>query len=123
IQRYGRAMHVSLPAYERAEQLFNRHGAISIFVSRLLPGVRHLISIPAGLARMPLGAFMLLTLLGAGLWNSVLAYLGYWFGQQPQQLAQAMRTYSHAIVAGCLLLVALYAGVLWLRHARSAAES
>ena len=62
----------------KAENYFDDHGAVSTFLGRLVPAVRQLISIPAGLARMNLGTFVLFTTLGAGMWNCVLAFLGYW---------------------------------------------
>ena len=61
-----------------AEEYFDRHGAIGTFVGRLVPAVRQLISIPAGLSRISLGRFVLYTSLGAGLWNSILAAIGYY---------------------------------------------
>ena len=75
--RLGRLLRLSREKLEHAEQFFQKRGNTSIFVARLLPVVRHLISIPAGLSRMNLGSFCLYTTLGAGLWNIVLALMGY----------------------------------------------
>lgn len=78
--RIGHACLINEAKVERAERYFDEHGAVSTFVGRLIPAVRQLISIPAGLARMNIGKFTLFTALGALVWNSVLAALGYWLG-------------------------------------------
>ncbi len=122
IERYGKFVHVSPETYRSAEAFFKRHGAISIFVGRLLPGVRHLISIPAGLARMNLVTFSVLTAAGAGIWGAVLATLGYWFGSDPQRLSEAMKAYSQWVVGGALALIALYIGWSVLRSGRAGAS-
>lgn len=108
VRRYGRFVRVSVSTYEQTEAFFRKHGAISTFIGRFLPGVRHLISIPAGLARMNLVAFSVLTALGAGLWGAFLAALGYWFGEDPVRLSEAIKTYSHWIVGGCVGVTAIY---------------
>ena len=68
---------------QKAEDYFDKHGAVSTFVGRLLPAIRQLISIPAGLARMKLGPFLLYTTLGAGIWNGILAAIGYYLSTVP----------------------------------------
>ncbi|MBD5271163.1 MAG: DedA family protein [Bacteroides sp.] len=78
--RLGHACLIDEAKVRHAEEYFDAHGAVSTFVGRLIPAVRQLISIPAGLSRMNLGKFVLFTGLGAGVWNCVLAALGYWLG-------------------------------------------
>ena len=75
--KVGHFLRLSKEKMERAEQYFQKKGSISIFFGRLLPAVRHLISIPAGLSRMNFGTFSFFTIIGAGIWNVVLASLGY----------------------------------------------
>ena len=79
--RYGKWFFLSPAALDRACEVFNRYGAAATFVCRLLPAIRQLISIPAGIARMPFGSFTLFTALGAGLWTTVLAGTGFWLGR------------------------------------------
>lgn len=79
--RFGHACLIDREKVERAEKYFDKHGAVSTFVGRLIPAVRQLISIPAGLARMNVGVFVIFTGLGALLWNGILAGLGYWLGK------------------------------------------
>lgn len=76
--RIGHMCLIDAEKVQKAEAYFDRHGAISTFLGRLIPAIRQLISIPAGLSRMNFGTFALFTTLGAGLWNVVLAGLGYW---------------------------------------------
>lgn len=78
--RLGHALLLNEEKVRHAEEYFDAHGAISTFIGRLVPAVRQLISIPAGLARMNIGKFIIFTGLGACTWNIVLAALGYWLG-------------------------------------------
>ena len=103
----------------KAEQFFVRYGAVATLVGRLVPAVRQLISIPAGLAKMNIAKFALYTYIGAGLWNCVLAALGYYLESvvPEEQLIETVTTYSHeigytimAIVAVALVFI-LYKGL------------
>ena len=76
--RLGHACLIDRAKVDKAERYFDRHGAISTFIGRLIPAVRQLISIPAGLSRMNIGVFVIFTGLGALVWNGVLAALGWW---------------------------------------------
>ncbi|MEY2697792.1 MAG: hypothetical protein RL333_1930 [Pseudomonadota bacterium] len=98
--RYGRYVWIKEEHFTRVEAFFQRHGEISTFIGRLLPVIRHLISIPAGLARMNHVRFTLYTLIGAGIWVSVLAWIGYFIGAERALIVQ----YSHQAVLGAVLL-------------------
>ena len=81
--RLGHMCLIDEAKVQKAEKYFDKHGAVSTFIGRLVPAVRQLISIPAGLARMGLGRFVFYTSLGAGLWNAILAALGYYMSTIP----------------------------------------
>ena len=81
LRRYGKWFFVKEAALDRAFEVFNRYGAPTTFVCRLVPVIRQLISIPAGLAKMPLGEFTLFTGLGAGIWTAILAAIGFVLGR------------------------------------------
>ncbi len=97
--KIGRVLLLSSEKIRKAEDYFNDHGKVSTFIGRLIPGIRQLISIPAGLARMPFGWFLLYTFLGAFLWNSVLALLGYIAHGQMDMIHQYSDELSIVILA------------------------
>lgn len=99
--KFGHLCLLSSEKVQKAEAYFNEHGKMSTFVGRLIPGIRQLISIPAGLARMNFGQFTLYTFLGAFIWNSVLALLGYVAHGQ----ADLINKYSHELSVAILVLL------------------
>jgi len=108
IIRYGKYVLIPPDKFERVESFFLRHGEISTFIGRLLPVVRHLISIPAGLSGMGHLRFSLYTLLGAGIWCAILTGIGYVIGENQELIMK----YSHqaliAVVLASAVLVAVY---------------
>ena len=91
--RFGHMCLIDEAKVQKAETYFDAHGVISTLIGRLVPVVRQLISIPAGLARMGIGRFMLYTTIGAGIWNVILAALGYYMAYIPgMQSEEAVMT-------------------------------
>ena len=97
--RFGHMCLINEEKVKHAEAYFDKHGALSTFVGRLIPAVRQLISIPAGLAKMKLSTFLLYTTLGAGIWNAILAAIGYYLASvvPEDQLMATVTEYSHEI--------------------------
>lgn len=114
--RIGHACLLDKEKVEKAEVFFDKHGAVSTFFGRLIPAVRQLISIPAGLARMNLGTFCLFTCLGAGIWNCVLTGLGWWLATAvpfDQLLAKVEQYNGYLTYIGLLIGVACVGVILW----------
>ena len=114
--RFGHMCLIDENKVKKAEDYFDKNGAISTLVGRLIPAVRQLISIPAGLARMKLSTFLLYTTIGAGLWNSILAAIGYYLStvpgiETPEQLSERITEYCHElsyIILGLVLIVVAF---------------
>lgn len=123
LRRFGKYVLISDKSLTRTEAYFARHGEISTFVGRLLPVIRHLISIPAGLARMNLAKFALFTAIGAGIWCSVLTYIGWFVGKHEAQLkeisyqAMANDVLLKYILPALVILIVGY--VIWHRRRRT----
>ena len=110
--RYGKYFFLKPESLQKLELFFAKHGDISTFNGRLIPGIRQYISMPAGLAGMHLGKFSLYTVLGAGIWVSILALLGYYLGANEDQVAQYLKS---ATLAAMLFIVGLSL-FYWLRQ-------
>ena len=106
--RMGHLLMIDGNKVSRAENYFNEHGAVSTLVGRLIPVIRQLISIPAGLAKMNFAKFAMFTSLGAGIWNIVLSLLGYYLERivPEDQLIDKVTKYSHEIGYGIFAVVA-----------------
>lgn len=124
VHRLGRYLLVSEKSLERSERFFASHGEISTFVARMLPVIRHLISLPAGLARMPMPRFVSFTALGAGIWCTVLTLIGWTIGRKENVLlgtlnAEVRREAGQVmtIIVPVLIVITL-AYVWWNRRRR-----
>jgi membrane protein DedA with SNARE-associated domain len=100
VGRYGRWFAVSTEDLDKAEDKLRRHGPVALFFGRLLPAVRTLISIPAGLAGIPRPVFYLWTLVGSALWVTVLAVAGFLLREQYKKVEGAIEPLSYVVVAG-----------------------
>lgn len=112
--RYGRYVWITEEHFNTVERFFLNHGEISTFIGRLLPVIRHLISIPAGIARMNHWRFSLYTTVGAGLWVTTLAWIGYFIGAEKEQIL----IYSKQAVLAAIALCAVSGAVYMLRQRR-----
>jgi membrane protein DedA with SNARE-associated domain len=128
VNRYGRYVLMSPAKINAADRWFEVYGAGGIFVARLLPGIRHVISIPAGLFRMNFAKFSLMTILGAGLFNAALA----WFGQRvlgsnpalmqdPAAMITQLKSKSHYLIGFAVVVALLYWLMTWMQK-RAAAK-
>ena len=108
VMRYGRCFFISPQKVEGAERWATHYGAMGIFISRLLPVVRHLIGIPAGIVRMDYWKFSLFTALGSAVWCGVLCWLGVKMGQDEKLMAGEMHRISLWLGGAMVLLGGLY---------------
>jgi len=106
--RYGKYFFISQESLVKMENFFASHGHISTFTGRLIPGIRQLISIPAGLARMNLIQFSLFTALGAGIWALVLTLLGFYIGENQALITEYLKEITIAVVTSLFIIALIY---------------
>ena len=114
--KWGKLCLLNQQKVEKSERYFDNHGIAATLTGRLIPGIRHLISIPAGLARMSYWKFLLYTTIGAGLWHAILAAMGWYLSTfvPEDQLETTIEQYNHYIVGaiiGLVVLAIFYFGV------------
>lgn len=114
VKKFGKYFLLNQRHLKQSERFFKKHGSITIFISRFIPAVRHVISIPAGAARMHLGKFVALTFFGALGWNSFLLYVGVLLKQNWKEIM------DYTGVIDIVIVIAVVVGVFWLlyRHTK-----
>ena len=131
LEKYGKWFFLKPAALERACEVFNKYGAATTFVCRMVPAIRQLISIPAGIAKMPLGSFTLFTGLGAGAWTTILAFVGYGLGKSAGDITylelctkgkEMAAANLPLVIGGALALAGLYVLISKLVMRREGAE-
>lgn len=108
LQRYGKYFFISNEALEKMDDFFEKHGAISTFSGRLIPAVRQLISIPAGLSKMNIFKFSIYTTLGAGIWSLILIYLGYFIGDNQALIQEYLKHITLAVIILVIISALVY---------------
>ena len=112
VEKYGKYVLVDTEDIKKTEKWFNKRGELTIFIARLIPVVRHLISLIAGIGKMNVKKFTLYTILGATLWNGILTYLGFILGQHWNEVSQYLEELDIIIVilliVGCLYFAYLH---------------
>jgi len=118
--KYGKYVWITEEKFAKVERFFKDHGEVSTFIGRLLPVVRHLISLPAGLAGMNHVKFTVYTLLGAGIWVTILTFIGYVIGANQDLIMK----YSHqALAAVVVVSMAIIAVYIWNLRRKNRAAS
>jgi len=117
--KYGKYVWITEEKFAKVEQYFKDHGEISTFIGRLLPVVRHLISLPAGLAGMNHMKFTIYTLAGAGIWVTILTWIGYFIGANRELIMQ----YSHQAVIGVVIVSAVIIAIYIRNHRKKQAAA
>ncbi len=108
LKKYGKYFFIREDALYKMDTYFQKHGHISTFIGRLVPGIRQLISIPAGLARMNLAVFSTYTALGAGIWALILVMLGYLIGENQQLIESYLKQITIGVLVALVLLASWY---------------
>ena len=112
VERHGRLLHVNEKKLERADRWFERYGQLAVFLGRVTPVVRSFVAIPAGMARLALAPYVLLTFLGSAIWCFALAGVGWALGANWERFHHAFR-YADYAVAGVVILVAALVLLRW----------
>lgn len=116
VSKYGKALFISKSELDKTDKYFYAHGEITTFIGRLLPGIRHLISLPAGFSKMNLNRFCLFTAIGAGFWSLVLIYVGWLADKHQAFIATHPILITIFVIIVAISMIALY--LLFIRKQR-----
>lgn len=123
VKKFGKYVFLNQHHLDTSEKFFNKYGELTIFVCRFIPIVRHLISIPAGFARMNIVKFLIFTIVGAGIWNAFLTYIGSILRQNWEEVMKYSKILDIIVIAGIVgfILFILYKKV-WLKRKNKAGK-
>ena len=108
VGRFGKYVLVTTGDIDKATSWFKRHGRSAVFFGRLVPVVRSLVSIPAGVEKMPLGTFLIYTAIGSAIWNTILIVAGYLLGTQYDRVEGFVKVFQYVVIAAVLVAVAYF---------------
>jgi membrane protein DedA with SNARE-associated domain len=121
IMRFGKRVRISEQEIEKAEKWFEKYGSIAVFTARMIPGIREIISIPAGISRMNLAKFVGYTFAGSLLWCVILTLLGYYLGEAWSNFSDQV-SYAFTIITFILIAAIVVVGFWYSRRRRASAE-
>lgn len=110
ISKYGKFVFLTVDGLKKTDVFFHKHGSITTFIGRLIPGIRSFISFPAGFTKMSHGKFIGYTALGAGIWCALLLFLGYTLQTNSELISQYLKQITIVVVIVCVILIGVY---LW----------
>ena len=122
LNKYGKYILITSHDLDRADQWFQKNGDWAIFITRLLPVVRTFISLPAGIAKMPIGKFLIYTFVGSFIWCTALSFAGYLLGENWEKIRTVMRPFDPVIIGLVVILIGFYI-YRHIKHSRARKES
>ncbi|MGN1362170.1 MAG: DedA family protein [Methanobrevibacter sp.] len=118
LEKYGKYILITKEKLDNADKWFNKHGDAAVFFGRILPGIRTFISLPAGINKMDLKKFIIYTLIGSGIWTSILAVIGIELGKDWNIISQYFRIFD-IIIGIAILLIVIYYGIKHVKNKRT----
>ena len=118
LEKYGKYILITKEKLDNADKWFNKHGDAAVFFGRMLPGIRTFISLPAGINKMDINKFVIYTIIGSGIWTSILAVIGIELGKDWNIISQYFRIFD-IIIGIAILLLIIYYGIKHIKNKRT----